>query len=64
MGVREVWIVDPSTRNVEIHVPGAGALVLVPSASPVQRSPLLGISLHVVDGPKLRVCDGDVCVDI
>ncbi len=55
IGVREVWILDPKTCALEIYALVAGSFVLVAS----DRSPLLGISLEVVAGPKLRLRDGD-----
>jgi Uma2 family endonuclease len=64
VGVREVWIVEPNTCEPEIFTVAEGRFVIVPPASGVHRSPLLGITLEVVDGPRLRLRDGDATVEI
>jgi Uma2 family endonuclease len=54
-GVREIWLVQPETRALEIHALDRGAYTMVAPT----RSPLLGIEIDVVDGPRLRLRDGD-----
>jgi Uma2 family endonuclease len=63
VGVKEVWIVEPKTRTVEIFTIVDGAFALLPAAL-VQRSPLLSVTLETVLGPKLRITDGDSAVEI
>jgi len=55
LGVREVWIIDPETRAVEIYALTQRAYQSVAN----DRSPLLGITLEIIAGPKLRLRDGD-----
>ena len=59
-GVREVWILDPRTCALEIYSLVSGGFVLVAN----DRSPLLGITLEVVAGPKLRLRDGCDVTDV
>ncbi len=59
VGVAEVWILDPTSREPEIYTCIDRAFVRVPSIGGVHHSPLLGITLEVIDGPLLRVSDGD-----
>jgi Uma2 family endonuclease len=64
VGVSEVWIVHPKTREPEIYTIVDGAFALLPPVDSVHRSPLLGISLEVIAGPKLVVRDGDSLTEI
>jgi Uma2 family endonuclease len=53
-GVREIWLLDPETRRVEIYeLVGSGYNRVVGD-----RSPALGIELRVAGG-KLELRDGD-----
>lgn len=54
---REIWIVDPKTRAIEVFESRDGEPVSVPSADGRILSPL-GIELSVILGPKLRLVDG------
>jgi Uma2 family endonuclease len=56
--VREVWLVDPKTRAVEMYTLVDGAYIAIPSL----RSAVLGVALE--PGDKLRVIDGDRVVEI
>src|SRR4051812_31079776 len=62
--VTEIWLVEPVTRVTEIHTLVAGGYRLVDPAGDSTTSPLLGIRLEVVEGPKLRVHDGDSVTDV
>ena len=64
VGLTEVWIVNPKTREPEIYTIVGGAFALLPPALGVHRSPLCGITLQVIDGPQLRLRDGDDTFDI
>ncbi|HSN25080.1 MAG TPA: Uma2 family endonuclease [Kofleriaceae bacterium] len=57
VGVREVWLVEPGTREVEILTLVAGRYEPVLFVDGRARSPLLGIDLRVADG-KLELRDG------
>jgi Uma2 family endonuclease len=59
VGVREVWLIDPDTRGFEIFELVDDAY----RAVAIGHSPVLGITLENVHGPRLRLCDvstGDV----
>ncbi|MEO8846565.1 MAG: Uma2 family endonuclease, partial [Kofleriaceae bacterium] len=60
IGVREVWLVDPATRVVEIFALQAGGYAAVTD----HRSVVLGVRLETVDAPKLRIHDGDAFTDV
>jgi Uma2 family endonuclease len=59
-GVREIWLIQPETRALEIHALDRGAYTMVAPT----RSPLLGIAIDIVDGPRLRLRDGDDVYDV
>ena len=59
LGVREVWFVEPGTRAIEVMVLRGGDYHAVPIADGVVRSAVLDIELVTVDGPRLRIVDGD-----
>jgi Uma2 family endonuclease len=55
-GVKELWLVEPETRAIEVYVLRGGtyfAILAEPDAR--VRAPALGLELQVVDGPKLRI---------
>ena len=60
VGVREVWLIERATREVEIHQLVEGAYHRVSGT----RSPVLGVELRVIDGPQLRISDGDYRADV
>jgi Uma2 family endonuclease len=64
VGIAEVWLVDPKTRQPEIYTIVDGAFVQVTPIDGVHRSPLLGITIRVIAGPKLQLCDGDEIVEV
>ena len=64
VGVREVWIIDPHSRAFEIYALGADGYAQVPILAGAAISPALGVTLAVVDGPRLRLTDGTDHADI
>lgn len=60
VGVREIWLIQPETRVIEIFTLRGTAYAPVPPTS----SPLLGIAISVVDGPRLRLRDGDEVYEV
>ena len=56
LGVREVFLIDPRTRAVELYVlRGGKLLVALPDGAGAFRSEVLGLELRVVEGPRLRL---------
>ncbi|MDQ6837910.1 MAG: Uma2 family endonuclease [Actinomycetota bacterium] len=65
MGVRELLIVDPRTRQLELFRLEDGRLVAVPPDSVgTVTSSSLGLTLSTVDGPKLRLAWDNGSADI
>jgi Uma2 family endonuclease len=60
IGVREVWLVHPTTRVAEMLALVDGDYVELTTG----ESLVLGVRLETVDGPKLRVHDGDSFTDV
>jgi Uma2 family endonuclease len=58
-GVREIWLIQPEPRALEIHALDRGAYTMVPPT----RSPLLGIEIDIVD-VRLRLRDGSYVRDV
>ena len=63
-GIAESWIVEPYTRTHEVYQLRRGQYVRVDAVRGVTRSPLLGIELSIVDGPILRIVDGEHRYDV
>lgn len=59
IGIREVWLIDPTTRVIEIYTLVTDTYELVAFVNGVAMSPCLGITLSVVAGPRLRLADID-----
>lgn len=57
VGVREVWLVEPATREVELLALAGDHYDLVPFIQGRAQSPVLGIEVRVADG-KLELRDG------
>ncbi len=60
VGVREVWLVEPKTRETELYTlrtDGSG-YDRIPFIARLATSPVLGITLEIVDGPLLVLRDG------
>jgi Uma2 family endonuclease len=64
LGVREIWLIDPDTRLTEIYTRVAEGYEPVAWNAGVARSPVLGITLEVVEGSRLRLLDGDAVTDV
>jgi Uma2 family endonuclease len=59
LGIREVWLVDPNSRAFELYVLTRGAYIRrLPDDDGRVTSPVLGVTLVVVDGPRLQLDDG------
>jgi Uma2 family endonuclease len=55
-GIPEYWLVDPMTREVEIYVLRDGAYERQPPRDDgTIEAPRLGLTVRVIDGPKLRI---------
>ena len=56
LGVKEVFLIDPGTRAVELFALRGSRLVAVPAdGDGVFRSAVLGLELRSVAGPRLRL---------
>ncbi len=64
VGLSEVWVVNPKTREPEIYTLVDGAFALLSPVDGVHRSPLLGITFELVAGPKLLLRDGDSVTEL
>jgi len=63
-GVTELWLLEPRTRIVEVYTLDQGSYRRVQPVGNASTSPLLGIRLEVISGPKLRVHDGGTVTDV
>ena len=64
LGIRELWLVEPSSRAIEIYTLAGTSYAPVAATAGVFTSPELGITLEVIAGPKLRLREGDYVVDV
>lgn len=64
VGVREVWLVEPETRETELYALRDGHYDPIPFVAGIATSAVLGITLEVVDGPLLRLRDGADSYDV
>jgi Uma2 family endonuclease len=62
--VREVWLVDPVTRSIEVLALRGTTYVPVPESAGAVCSHVLGVELVTVDGPRLRIRDGGTAIDV
>jgi Uma2 family endonuclease len=63
--VKEVWLVDPKSREHEIYVlRGRQYFAATPDRSGITHAPLLVVDLQTIDGPKLRITAADTSVEI
>jgi len=60
IGVREVWLVTPQSRVVEMFLLEGDHYV----TSGDGISAVLGVTLQTIRGPKLRLIDGDSITDV
>lgn len=63
-GVREVWLIEPATRHVEVLALCGRAYEIVPMIDGAIRAPVLEIELCVVAGPRLRLTDGAFTAEV
>jgi Uma2 family endonuclease len=64
VGVREIWLIEPKTRATELYALRDGRYEAIPFEAGIARSTVLGITLEMIDGPLLRLCDGAVVHDV
>jgi len=65
LGIPEVWLIDPTTRVVELYLlRGAAYHVALPDDQGALRSPLLEVTLRTLPGPQLAVTTPDGVVRI
>jgi len=57
IGVSEVWLLEPNTRTIEVLSLQHQELVTQVAIAGRVRSPLLGIELATVPGPRLAIYD-------
>lgn len=63
--VKEVWLVDPKTREHEIYVlRGNQYFAATPDRNGTTHAPLFGLDFETIDGPKLRITAADAAVEI
>jgi len=63
-GVREVWLVDPDTRHVEVFALRGREYEIAPMIHGAIRAPVLEIELRVVAGPRLRMADSPFTTEV
>ncbi len=64
-GIREVLVVHPGDRRIELYVLRAGRMMLVqPDAAGEVASDVLGARFSTVAGPRLRVTSDDGVADV
>ncbi|HEX8108999.1 MAG TPA: Uma2 family endonuclease [Kofleriaceae bacterium] len=57
-GVREVWLIDPVSRDVEVLALRSRSYERVLAIDGTTHAPALAIDLRVVAGPRLQLVDG------
>lgn len=62
-GVREIWLIHPKTRELEVFTLVGGGYEIVPVIDGVTRAPALGIELAVID-QRLHIRDGEYVADV
>jgi Uma2 family endonuclease len=63
-GVREVWLVDPYTRQADVFTLRGRDYEVVPIIDGAIRAPGLAIELRAIAGPRLRLIDGGFVFDV
>jgi Uma2 family endonuclease len=61
---QEVWLVEPKTRVVEVHVLRGDEYAMTDSSRGPIAAPRLGLTLETLSGPKLRIAWSDGFVDV
>lgn len=63
--VKEVWLIDPKSREHEIYVLRGGQYFAATSdRGGTAHAPLFGLDFQTIDGPKLRVTAADGSTEI
>ena len=63
--VKEVWLVDPKSRDHEIYVlRGRQYFAATPDRDGTTHAPLFALDFRTIDGPKLRITAADESVEI
>jgi Uma2 family endonuclease len=62
--VNEIWLIEPTTREVELYVLRKQSYFAVADQRGVLRSALLDLSLQTVAGPKLRLTWDEGTADV
>src|SRR5262249_27662454 len=62
-GVREVWLIEPATREVEVLALRSRGWELCLASDGAPHAPGLAIDLRVVVGPRLQRVDGDLSIE-
>jgi Uma2 family endonuclease len=63
-GVREVWLIEPATREVEVFALRSRGYERVLAIDGAIHAPALAIDLRVVVGPQLQLVDGDLTIEV
>lgn len=63
-GVREVWLIEPATREVEVFALRSRSYERVLAIDGAIHAPALAIDLRVVAGPRLQLVDGDLAIEV
>ena len=62
-GVREAWLIEPATREVEVFALRGRSYERVLAIDGAIHAPALAIDLRVVAGPRLQLVDGAVTAE-
>lgn len=63
--VKEVWLVDPKTRDHEIYVlRGRQYFIATADRDGITHAPLFALDLQMIDGPKLRITSATDAAEI
>lgn len=63
-GVKEIWLIEPETRELELYVLRGTAYFAVIADRGVLRSQGFGLELQTIAGPKLRITWADGHVEL
>ena len=63
-GVKEVWLLDPTTRAVEVYTLRGDTYFAIADREHVIRAPALDLQLATIDGPKLQIIWADGSAEI
>ena len=63
-GVREIWLIDPRSRALEVYRLVRQRYTRVRSQRGTTRSAVLDIELSLTSRPRLRIVDGDYTAEV